>query len=66
MKSPYTKSYRYPSRETDRQNPSRVIIATIKKELLAVVFAVKYFRPYLDRTKFNIITDHKPLLWLFS
>lgn len=38
----------------------------IEKELLAIVWAVKYFRPYLFGKKFTIRTDHKPLLYLFS
>jgi len=37
-----------------------------KKELLAIVWAVKHFRPYVYGTKFLIITDHKSLIWLFS
>jgi len=30
------------------------------------VWAVKHFRPYVYGTKFLIITNHKPLIWLFS
>jgi len=30
------------------------------------VWAVKHFRPYVYGTKFLIVTDHKPLIWLFS
>lgn len=39
---------------------------TIQKELVAVVWGVKYFRPYLLGKEFTIMTDHKPLLYLFG
>lgn len=39
--------------------------STIEKELYAIVFALKTFRPYLYGRKFTIFTDHRPLQWLF-
>lgn len=40
--------------------------STIEKELLAIVWSTKYFRPYLFGRRFIIETDHRPLTWLFS
>jgi len=40
--------------------------STIEKELLAIVYCVNYFRPYLYGHKFLLVTDHKPLVWLHS
>lgn len=37
-----------------------------ERECLAVVLAVKRFRPYIDLMKFVIITDHSSLKWLMS
>ena len=45
-------------------SPSEIRYSTIEKELLAVAWAVKYFRTYVYGTKFTVFTDHKPLLGL--
>lgn len=47
-------------------NDSEINYSTIEKELLAIVWACKYFRPYLFGRKFKIITDHQPLQWLMN
>jgi len=39
---------------------------TVEKELLAIVWGCKYFRQYLYGRKFTIVTDHRPLTWIFS
>ena len=40
--------------------------ATIEKECLAVVWAVKHFEYFLYGRRFDIHTDHKPLLFLLE
>lgn len=47
-------------------NKAEINYPTIEKELLAIVWSVKYFRPYLYGKRFKIQTDHKPLMYLFS
>lgn len=47
-------------------NSSETNYSTIEKELLAIVWATKYFRPYLFGRKFKVVTDHKPLQWLMN
>lgn len=39
---------------------------TVEKELLAIVWGCKYFRQYLYGRKFTVVTDHRPLTWIFS
>lgn len=40
--------------------------STVEKELLAIVWSVKRFRPYLFGQSFKIRTDHKPLIFLYN
>jgi hypothetical protein len=40
--------------------------STLEKELTAIVWACRHFRPYLLGRTFTIVTDHKPLSWMFS
>jgi hypothetical protein len=39
---------------------------TVEKELLAIVWGCKYFRQYLYGRTFTVVTDHRPLTWIFS
>ena len=39
---------------------------TTEKELLAIIFAVKHFRPYVYGQRFVLLTDHRPLTWLYQ
>lgn len=44
--------------------PRETRYATVEKECLAVVCGVKFFRIYLEGTKFMIETDHRSLEYL--
>lgn len=40
--------------------------SAIEKELLAIVWATKYFRPYLFGQRFTLYTDHQPLTYALN
>lgn len=46
--------------------PAETRYPIIELELLAFVWATKHFRPYLYGRTFKIVTDHKPLIYLFG
>ena len=47
-------------------NSAETHYTTSEKELLAVVWATKYFRPYLYGRRFKVVSDHKPLVWVMN
>ncbi|KAL4153886.1 hypothetical protein QTP88_001719 [Uroleucon formosanum] len=47
-------------------NQAETNYSVIQKELLAIIWAVKHFRCYLYGRHFCIVTDHRPLTFLFG
>lgn len=47
-------------------NKSELNKSVIEKELLAIHWGIKYFKPYLFGEKFVVVTDHRPLVSLFT
>jgi hypothetical protein len=40
--------------------------STSEKELLAIIWGISHFRPYLYGRRFKIASDHKPLTWIMN
>lgn len=47
-------------------NKHQIKYNTTQKELLAIIEALRYFRPYVYLRKATIITDHQALVWIMS
>ena len=47
-------------------NSAKLNYSTVEKEYLAIIWECNHFRPYLLGQKFQIITDHKGLTWIFN
>ena len=49
-----------------RLNSAEVHYTVSEKELLSIVWATKYFRPYLYGHRFKVVSDHRPLVWFMN
>jgi hypothetical protein len=47
-------------------NKAETNYSTTEKELLTIVWGMRYFRPYRFGRKFIVVTDHKPLTSIMS
>lgn len=51
---------------SQKLTPAQKNYCVTEREGLAVVMAVKKFRPYIELMPFSVITDHNSLKWLMS
>jgi hypothetical protein len=49
--------------ESRKLSPAEQKYPTHEKELLAIVHAIKIWRPYIEGKKFTVITDHSSLIY---
>jgi hypothetical protein len=47
-------------------NKAKKNYSTAENELAAIVWGIKYFRPYFYGRKFKVVSDHKSLTWIMS
>lgn len=47
-------------------NKHEVRYSTVEKELLAIMHAVRNYRPYIYLRKFLLVTDNKALVWIMN
>jgi hypothetical protein len=47
-------------------NRAEMHYTTSEKELLAIVWSTKYFRPYLYEQRLKVVSDHKPVVWVLN
>lgn len=51
---------------SQRLKPSEERYSTFSRELAAIYYAVRHFQHYLEGLEFYILTDHKPLTYVFK
>lgn len=47
-------------------NPAQLNYSAYDRELTTIYEAVKYFKHFLEGREFKVITDHKPLIYVFQ
>lgn len=47
-------------------SPTQKNYSASERECMAVIFAIENFRPYIEASKFEVVTDHSALQWLMN